>query len=317
MIVAALDIGSNSIRLLIAEVTSDGLQIIRSFKEKVKLGAGLDLDNQLTNQAMTRGLKSLERFVKHLNTHQVERLFCVATNAIRLANNRLDFIQHAEQTLMHRIHVISGDTEAALIWKGIMAEREASSTGLVIDIGGGSTEFALARSELEQPYTLSLQMGCVSYSQKYIRDGELNLRNFDQAIAAAKLTLGDHCDGLLPLPDLPTIGAAGTIESISLLGREMFPHADGVIEIQQLEHMLQRLIQHGTTDNLPYQTLDENRRQILPAGICICKAIMETLAIERIEIAQAELCEGVLVDNLGVGFKSLTPVYPASSEPLG
>lgn len=312
MIVAALDIGSNSIRLLIAESTQDGLQSIRSFKEKVKLGAGLDTHNKLTDQAMDRGLDSLNRFVKQLNTHQVEKLFCVATNAIRLANNRREFIQMAEQTLMHPIHVISGDTEAELIWKGIIAERTASGTGLVIDIGGGSTEFAVSEKQNKKPLTLSLQMGCVSYSQAYIRDGKLTERNFHNAITAAKLTLVPYIEQLLPLPSAPTIGAAGTLESISLLGREMFPHANGVIEVQQLDEMIDRLIKHGDTSNLPYHSLDENRKQILPAGICICKGIMEQLDLDRIEIAHAELCEGVLVENLGVGIKSLTPRYPAS-----
>ena len=312
MIVAALDIGSNSIRLLIAESTPDGLEIICSFKEKVKLGAGLDDQNQLTEQAIGRGRKSLGRLLKHLNDHQVEKLFCVATNAIRLANNRRDFIQMAEQTLMHPVHVISGDTEAELIWKGIEAERMTTGTGLVVDIGGGSTEFAVAAEGSDKLITLSLQMGCVSYSLAHIRDGKLTKRNFQNAIAAAKSMLAPHVQQLLPLPDAPTIGAAGTLESISLLSREMFPSAKGVIEIHQLDDMIDRLIEHGDTSNLPYHSLDENRKQILPAGICICKAIMEDLSIDEIVIAKAELCEGVLVESLGVGIKSLIPRYPAS-----
>ena len=312
MIVAALDIGSNSIRLLIAESTPDGLEIIRSFKEKVKLGAGLDTQNQLTEQAIDRGRESLGRLLKHLNIHHVEKLFCVATNAIRLANNRRDFIQMAEQTLMHPVHVISGDTEAELIWKGIVAERTTAGTGLVVDIGGGSTEFAVAVESANKPLTLSLQMGCVSYSLAHIPDGKLTERNFDNAITAAKAMLAPHVEQLIPLPKASTIGAAGTLESISLLGREMYPHANGVIEIHQLDDMIKRLIQHGDAAKLPYHSLDENRKQILPAGICICKAIMEELSIEEIIIAKAELCEGVLVENLGVGINSLIPRYPAS-----
>ena len=298
MIVGALDIGSNSIHLLIAEYIDGQIKSIQRYKEKVMLGAGFDEQQNLTQAAMERCLSSLNNFVQYLNYYHVEKLYCVATNAVRLANNRQLFVRKAEQILMHPIHVISGDTEAQMIWRGVLAERGERATGMIVDIGGGSTEFARAATSESQPLTWSLQMGCVSYLEQFFADRKINEQNIAAALAAAEACLAPFLDELLPVPDAPVIGTAGTLESISVFSQEIFPADRGLIKLSQLKPLLEALKEHGTIDALPYDSLDNSRKQILPAGLCICCVIMEKLNIETIEYAESELCEGVLVQHL-------------------
>ena len=298
MIVGALDIGSNSIHLLIAEFVDGQIRPIQRYKEKVMLGAGFDEDQNLTYASMDPGLNTLYKFIQHVNFYNVEKLYCVATNTLRLANNRQKFIQKAEQILMHPIHVISGNTEARMIWRGVIAERGNDQTGLVIDIGGGSTEFARASELNNDPKTWSLQMGCVSYLEQFFTDHKINDHNIQSALAAAEECLATFVKELLPVPDAQAIGTAGTIESISVFCREIFPEDNGLIKFSQLAPLLDALKQHGSIEALPYDSLDDSRKQILPAGLCICCVIMEQLNIATIEYAESELCEGVLVEHL-------------------
>ena len=249
MIVGALDIGSNSVHLLIAEYIDGHINSIKRYKEKVMLGAGLDVQQNLTEAAMERCLSSLSNFVHHLNYYHVEKLYCVATNAVRLANNRQLFIRKAEQILMHPIHVISGDTEAKMIWRGVLAERADRATGMIVDIGGGSTEFARATTSESQPLTWSLQMGCVSYLEQFFSDRKINQHNIASAMAAAETCLNPFLDELLPLPDAPIIGTAGTLESISVFSQELFAADRGLIKLSQLKRLLEDLKAHGSIPN--------------------------------------------------------------------
>lgn len=298
MIVGALDIGSNSIHLLIAEFSDGQLRPIQRYKEKVMLGAGFDEEQNLTSAAIDRSLKSLNHFVQYLNHYHVKKLYCVATNAVRLANNRQAFVRQAEQILMHPIHVISGNTEARMIWRGVMVERHDRETGMIVDIGGGSTEFARASKANKEPLTWSLQMGCVSYLEQFFADRKINDHNITAALAAAESCLAPYLDKLLPVPAAPVIGTAGTLESISVFSKEIFPDDNGLIKRAQLKPLLEALKAHETIEALPYDSLGDSRKQILPAGLCICCVIMERLNIETIEYAESELCEGVLVENL-------------------
>ena len=153
--------------------------------EKVQLAAGLDANNRLSEEAQQRGLDCLTRFVGRLESVSPDRLRIVATNALRQAKNADEFIKRANDILPKPIEIIAGREEARLIYLGVSHTNASSDQRLVIDIGGGSTEFIIGQG-FEPILTESLQMGCVAFTKSFFDDGDITDKAFDKAIAAAR-----------------------------------------------------------------------------------------------------------------------------------
>ena len=184
-LMAAIDIGSNSFHLAIARLDHGEVRKVVSMSEKVQLAAGLDEHNILGEAAEQRGLDCLSRFVARLDSVPPERIRIVATNALRQAKNANDFISRANKILPKPIEVIAGREEARLIYLGVSHTNASSDKRLVIDIGGGSTEFIIGQ-EFDPLLTESLQMGCVAFTQKYFADGQITKEAFNNAMSAAR-----------------------------------------------------------------------------------------------------------------------------------
>ena len=152
--VAAIDLGSNSFHLAIAKLDHGELRRIDSLSEKVQLAAGLDEDNNLTEHSQQRALACLARFAQRLQAIPPKRLRIVATNALRQANNAKHLMEQAEQILNQRIEIIAGREEARLIYLGVSQTMVAEGRQLVVDIGGGSTEFIVG--ENFEPFSLEV-----------------------------------------------------------------------------------------------------------------------------------------------------------------
>ena len=186
---AAIDLGSNSFHMVIARLINGQIQIIDQRGEKVQLAAGLSSKTGISEEAQQRALDFLQRFAEPIRDLHRYQVTVLGTNTLRAARNSREFIQKANKVLGFPIEVISGVEEARLVYLGV-AHTLADDDGkrLVIDIGGGSTEFVIG--ERFKPKALeSLHMGCVSYTDRYFSDGELNESNFSRAIAAARREL--------------------------------------------------------------------------------------------------------------------------------
>lgn len=165
-LMAAIDLGSNSFHLAIARLDHHEVRKLASMSEKVQLAAGLDENNYLTEEAIERGVACLARFVGRLDTVSPERLRVVATNTLRQAKNANVFIERANAVLPKPIEVIAGREEARLIYLGVSHTNASTDKRLVVDIGGGSTEFIIGKG-FEPILTESLQMGCVSFRKRF------------------------------------------------------------------------------------------------------------------------------------------------------
>ena len=184
-LMAAIDIGSNSFHLAIARLDHGEVRKVVSMSEKVQLAAGLDEHNILGAEAAQRGLDCLSRFVARIDSVPPERVRIVATNALRQAKNANDFIKRANAILPKPIEIIAGREEARLIHLGVAHTNASSDKRLVIDIGGGSTEFIIGQG-FEPLLTESLQMGCVAFTKKFFADGQITEKAFNEAITAAR-----------------------------------------------------------------------------------------------------------------------------------
>ena len=292
---AALDLGSNSFHLLDALCHERTLQFGTRLKEKVQIGAGLDIDRNLSQTAINRSLDCIRAFQSHIKEQNIQHIVAVATNALRIAHNRHDFIHAAEAILGTSINVIHGTEEARLIFHGAINEIEEEKHGLVIDIGGGSTEFAIGDNS-ELMFTASLEMGCVSYYQRFFADGKIYSENVRAAEKAASLELEPHLGELLSNNHQWITGTSGTIQSIAELTQHFCGDPVNILRRSSIDDLEKRLILTGHVKALNFKMLDTNRCEILPAGLAIIRAIFNALDIEEIRVCHSALCEGLLLE---------------------
>ena len=194
-LLAAIDLGSNSFRLEIGQVDHDQIRRTEYLKETVRLGNGLDANRNLTPEAMQRGWETLARFGERLAGFKRSQVRAVATQTLREARNRDEFLLRARTILGFGIDVIPGREEARLIYQGVahtLPQTDASERErrLVIDIGGRSTEMILGRA-LEARVMESYRVGSVAWSMKYFEGGLFTPAAFHAAEIAAKAVLDE------------------------------------------------------------------------------------------------------------------------------
>jgi len=177
---AAIDLGSNSFHMLVVREVAGTIQTLSRIKRKVRLAAGLNADNQLTPEAMQRGWQCLRLFAEHLQDIPPQHIRVVATATLRIATNADAFLPTAREILGCPVQVISGEEEAKLIYQGVAHTTGGSDERLVVDIGGGSTELVVGRGA-QALELFSLEMGCVTWLDRWFKDRSLTKENFEQA----------------------------------------------------------------------------------------------------------------------------------------
>ncbi|MFB4392761.1 MULTISPECIES: exopolyphosphatase [unclassified Pseudomonas] len=297
-LIAAIDLGSNSFHMVVAKAHLSEIRILERLGEKVQLAAGIDEERKLSEEAMQRGLECLKRFAQLINGMPAGAVRIVGTNALREARNRNEFIQRAEVILGHPVEVISGREEARLIYLGV-SHTLADTPGkrLVADIGGGSTEFIIGQ-RFEPLLRESLQMGCVSFTQRYFRDGKITPARYAQAYTAARLELMSIENALHRLTWDEAIGSSGTIRAIGAAIKAM-GQGNGEVNAEGLNSLKRKLFKLGETDKIDFDGVKPDRRAIFPAGLAILEAIFDALELQRMDHCDGALREGVLYDLLG------------------
>lgn len=297
-LLAAVDLGSNSFRLEIGRIGShQRIERVEYLKETVRLGGGLNAQHALTREAMERGWACLARFGERLTGFAPAQVCAVATQTLREARNRAEFIERGGELLGFPIAIIPGEEEARLIYRGVASALAPSQQRrLVIDIGGRSTEITLGQHS-QALQCASFALGSVSWSSHFFADGVLDKASFAAAIAAAQSTLAAACTAYpgtawdCAYASSGTANALGEIlTALGLDGRVITPH--------KLRHLQGLLLQAGHIDRLRLPALKEERRPVLAGGISVMLAVVELLDIAELEVAQGALRQGVLHDLL-------------------
>ncbi|OEC47463.1 exopolyphosphatase [Pseudomonas sp. 1D4] len=297
-LIAAIDLGSNSFHMVLAKVDHGEIRILERLGDKVQLAAGLDEERVLSEEAMQRGLDCLRRFAQMTNSLPEGAVRVVGTNALREARNRSEFIRRAEAILGHPVEVISGREEARLIYLGV-SHSIADTPGkrLVADIGGGSTEFIIGQ-RFESQLRESLQMGCVSFTQRYFRDGKITPARYAQAYTAARLELMGIEYSLRRLGWQQAVGASGTIRAVGL-AIQAAGLGSGEVNPEGIAWLKRKLFKLGEVEKIDLDGIKPDRRAIFPAGLAILEAIFEALELKHMTHSEGALREGVLYDLLG------------------
>lgn len=297
-IVGALDLGSNSFHLIIAEVSNGQLKILDRVKETTRMAKGFDASNRFTQHCMDYALEALERIGQRVRDIPQDKFRAVGTNSLRRAKNSGDFLKQAEKALGHKIEIISGREEARLIYHGVAhSVSNVSDKRLVVDIGGGSTEFILGQGYAAEEGE-SLNMGCVRYGENYFTGGIISKKTWKKALIDAELQLQAIRHLFHAEQWEQAIGASGSINAIASVCQQM-GEPDGVITLEALKSMRDHIIDAAHIDNINLNGLSENRRAVFPGGLVILYAAFDILSIDRMVVSDGALREGVLYDIVG------------------
>ncbi len=294
---AAVDLGSNSFHMVVATVTDGRIQIIDKLKDVVRLAAGLDENQKLDDDTMSRAMECLQRFGQRITDIPPRNVRAVGTNTLRLAKNRQTFIKKARAALGHPIDIISGREEGRLIFAGVgYSNYNESEKRLVVDIGGGSTEVAIGKNSNVQ-LVESLYMGCVNISNSFFPDGEITAKKMKKAMLTARLELESIEHPYKHVGWDAALGSSGSISTIRDLC--CTPGDDGLITPDKLSILRDAIIAAGNIKAYKFPNLASNRTPVLAGGVAILSAVFEALEIQSMRVADGALREGLLLDLIG------------------
>jgi exopolyphosphatase/guanosine-5'-triphosphate,3'-diphosphate pyrophosphatase len=298
MLLAAVDLGSNSFRLEIGRV--DGAQILRHnyWKEMVRLAAGLDANKRLSRKAIENASECLARMNERLRGMPGEVVRAVGTETLRTAANVDEFLLEAQHALGFPIEVISGREEARLIFEGCMHTLPPSEQRrLVVDIGGASTEIIVGRG-FTADNTESFRVGCVSASMRFFRNGTIDRNAFRQAVVAASAEVEEAIDVFSRSNWDEAFGSSGTVDAVSdILRAEGW--TDGTITTDGLLKLRQGLLSAGDVKRIKLAGMKAERQDVIAGGVAVLIGIFETLGVTEMRAARGALRVGVLYDLLG------------------
>jgi len=295
---AAVDLGSNSFHLQIGRVVEKQIYPLAAVREVVRLGAALTTEKRIDRATQARALETLAKFAERLRGFPRQAVRVVGTNALRVAKNSPQFLREARQVLGFPIEIISGREEARLIYLGVAhALPVAAQRRLVVDVGGGSTEFIIGTG-LEPQLTESLYMGCVSYSLKYFPDGKVDKARMKAAETAAQQELAGIVQGYRAAGWDEAVGSSGTARSMENILRENGFAEEGLTR-EGLERLRSLLLKVERADPDKIAGLRPNRAPVLPGGLAIMSAVFRELGVEAMKVSDGALRHGVLYDLLG------------------
>lgn len=296
--VAAVDLGSNSFHMIVAEFRSGELIIVDKLREMIRLGAGLTPQRHLSPEAQNRALACLARFGERLRDFPTGTVRAVGTNTLRTARNGPQFLVLAERALGHPIEIISGIEEARLIYMGVSRSYAVDGKRrLVMDIGGGSTEYIIGVDH-EPRHKESLSMGCVSMSMAHFDDGKISAKRFRKAVLAAEQELEPFQLAFQRGNWDEAVGASGTIRAVRkiLTGRKWCREG---INRESLDRLVESVLTAGIIDRQNFPDLNPERYPSFVGGLAVLHASFNTLGIQTMRVSDSALREGLLYDLKG------------------
>ena len=292
---AAVDLGSNSFRLHIGEPAGGRIHIVRTARDPIRLAAGLDSENMLSEAAMDSAIRCLEAFRIILDDYELDAVRVVATNTMRVAKNADVLLPQLEATIGYPIEIISGEEEGRLIYMGVTRALERQDERrLVIDIGGGSTE-VIAGTGSDIHLVESFGIGTQPQTRAYFPDGRITARNFDAAVTAARARFEDAASLYHAHGWDAAYGSSGTMRAISeVIGRNAV--GDGTVSQASLHALRDILLELGHVDAFSLSGVKRDRVPVMVGGLTVLIGAMQELKVERLHAINAGLRLGVLSD---------------------
>lgn len=297
---ATIDLGSNSFHMLTAALEHNEIKILESTSEKVMLAEGLSKQEGIHPDAMARGLECIKRYAQRIENIPKENIRIIGTNTLRAAKNATEYKAQLEKILNGiEIEIVSGIEEARLIFLGVnhwWSGLSQFTKNLVIDIGGGSTEFIIGKN-FKMKQAESLRMGCVAF-QRFFPDLAITPKYFNRAVRAAKYEIRNIQEDFPDKSWQYAVGSAGTFKAI-----EKILIAQGITEegitLKGLKQIKHQILTFDNMRELQLEGLKNHRQRTITPGIAIAIAIFDSLKIKKLHISRGGLREGILYDLLG------------------
>jgi exopolyphosphatase/guanosine-5'-triphosphate,3'-diphosphate pyrophosphatase len=291
---AALVLGSDSFRLLVASYR-DGVPVALDVEHvPLRLAAGLDARGCLSDDAMRDALHCVARLRERLRARPVAGVRVAATSTLRMARNAHLFLPAAQQTLGHEVRVLSGEEEAVLTWLGVAGAAPAGVRALVLGIGGGSTQFALGQGT-KVARAGSIALGTVRQALTFFGAGRIDAVSFAAAVSSARVRLADHAADYGPGKRDCAYGASGTIRTLARLARENGAGSGSSVDRAGLEQLGARVLEHARGGR-PLAGLGRLLLRDVAAALAILIALVEELDIATLLDTDAGLRHGLLHD---------------------
>ncbi|MFT4178645.1 MAG: exopolyphosphatase [Thermomonas sp.] len=298
---AALDLGSNSFHMVVAQRVLGQLRVVDRLRETVRMAEGLDGVGGMSPDVLQRALDCLSRFGQRIADIPPQHIRAVATNTVRQLRAPESFLLPAESALGHAIEVISGREEARLVYLGVAHAQppREDQQRLVIDIGGGSTECIIGRGfvPLERE---SLQAGCIASTRRFFPNGRLSKKKWKDALTEITAEFQQFAAVYRSLGWDEAIGSSGTNKAIGEICTAM-KLTKGAITAEALPQLRERLLQAERIEDIDLPGLSADRRPIIAGGVLVLEAVFTALGLQRLQVSKAALREGVLYDLLGRG----------------
>jgi len=305
--IAVADLGTNSTRLLVAEVASSGaLEELERRTRVTRLGDGVDASGRLADDAMERVLETLDEYRSIANALRATTSIAVATSAVRDAHNGGELQKRVRERTRFDLRTISGDEEARLTFLGATSARHGGPPTLVIDIGGGSTEYVVGRPGQAPGFHVSTRLGSVRHTERHLSSDPPQRRDLEALARSA---------GQLILAGVPTevrervdagIAVAGTATTLAAIDQALDPYERDKVHgyrltLEACERMLGDLAAIPAEERRRVPGLHPDRAPTIVAGVVILVESMRALGLDSVETSDADILHGAALEALGKG----------------
>ncbi|MET9440897.1 Ppx/GppA phosphatase family protein [Streptomyces sp. NPDC006610] len=305
--VAAIDCGTNSIRLLVADADPATGELVDLDRRMtiVRLGQGVDRTGRLAPEALERTFAACREYAGIVKAHGAERLRFVATSASRDAENREDFVRGVLDILGVEPEVITGDQEAEFSFTGATKEltgrTDLALPFLVVDIGGGSTEFVVGEERVRA--ARSVDVGCVRMTERHlVRDGVVSDPPAEEQIAAMRADIEaalDLAEERVPLREARTlVGLAGSVTTVSAIAQNLPAYDSAAIHHSRVSHdtvreITDRLLRSTHAERAAIPSMHPGRVDVIGAGALVLLSIMERIGAEEVVVSEHDILDGI------------------------
>lgn len=303
MKLGAIDIGTNSMRLLVADVQDKKLVSREKYINTTRIGQGVDENGYITDEAMERNITALYEFSQMCKEKGCEKVRCMGTSALRDAVNRDVFIEKAREKSGIKVEVIAGEKEAELGFRGVLMGASAEGNLLILDIGGGSTEFIFGNND-GIIKSVSIDIGALRLTEKF-RGFEKDAELYSEMINFIKEKTNDIMEYLRECEISTVCGIGGTITSMSAINQKLEVYSmekvhQSVITAEDADDISEMLRHSTEEDRKSMKGLQPKRADIITAGAVILDTIIKSLDIDRVVVSEYDNLEGLVSEMISV-----------------
>jgi exopolyphosphatase/guanosine-5'-triphosphate,3'-diphosphate pyrophosphatase len=297
--VAVVDIGTNSTRLLVADVVAGRVSVVERHSRVTRLGRGVDLSGQLSDEAIEAACEAIDDYVAIYQGAGAGTVAAIATSAVRDASNGAAFIAELRERFALSARVLDGEEEARLTYLGATSERPPSAPTLVIDIGGGSTELIVGSGE-EIEFHASLQAGVVRHTERHIASDPPTAAELEALADDARGPIEAAAQELGGSGPVAGIAVAGTPTSLAAIELGLDPYDSErvhghTLTLAGIQRLLSRLASAPLAERRRIPGLHPDRAPTIVAGVVILVETMRAFGLERIEVSEHDILYGAAI----------------------